>query len=277
MVRDMLGEGIIQPTISLFSSLILLVKKKDGNWRFSFDYRSLNRATVPDRFPIPTIDELLVELHGAIVFSKLDMKSGYHQIRVRQEDVHKTTFQTHKGHYEFLIMSFGLTNTPAMFQSLMNWIFCEYLHKFILVFFDDILIYSRDLPSHMIHLETILRILSKEQLFANHKKYAFAQPQIDYLGHIVSTAGVTTDPSKVEAMFNWPTPLTLRELRGFLGLTGYYHHLVVSYRVIATALMQQLRKDAFHWLRKPRLHFNNSSEQWPRFPSWLYQTSQSPS
>ena len=197
---------------------------------------------------MPIVDELLDELTGAKWFTKIDLRAGYHQIRLVPQDEHKTAFKTHLGLYEFRVMPFGLTNAPATFQSAMNSIFASMIRKCVLVFMDDILIYSPTLQSHQEHLAQVCTILQKHQLSIKKSKCSFAQQRLEYLGHIISDKGVATDPSKVQAVQQWPTPRNAKDVRRILGMTGYYRKFIQHYSLISRVLSDLLKKDTqFHW------------------------------
>ena len=247
-LQELLDAGFIRPSSSPWGAPVLFVRKKDGSLRLCIDYRELNHVTIKNRYPIPRIDDLFDQLQGAIYFSKVDLRSGYHQLRVKAEDVAKTAFRTRYGHYEFLVMPFGLTNAPAAFMDMMNRVFKEYLDQFVVVFIDDILIYSKSREDHEVHLRLILQRLRENKLYAKLKKCDFWMEKVAFLGHVVSKDGICVDPAKVEAILNWEQPKTVTEVRSFLGLAGYYRRFVEGFSRIATPLTQLTRKNTkFEW------------------------------
>ncbi|KAD4584874.1 hypothetical protein E3N88_22475 [Mikania micrantha] len=215
------------------------------------DYRELNKLTIKNRYPLPRIDDLFDQLQGAQYFSKIDLRSGYHQLRVQDEDIPKTAFRTRYGHYEFMVMPFGLTNAPAVFMDLMNRVCKPYLDQFVIVFIDDILIYSKTKTEHEQHLRKILELLKEEKLYAKFSKCEFWLREVQFLGHVVNSEGIHVDPAKIEAIKNWDTPKTPTEIRSFLGLAGYYRRFISNFSKIALPLTKLTQKsEPFVWEQK---------------------------
>ena len=235
---ELLSKGFIRPSSSPWGAPVLFAKKADGTLRLCIDYRKLNHVTVKNKYPLPRIDDLFDQLRGSHRFSKIDLRSGYHQLRVREEDIPKTAFRTRYGHFEFLVMPFGLTNAPAAFMDLMQRIFRPYLDCFVIIFIDDILVYSRNDSEHEQHLRIVLQLLRENRLYAKFSKCEFWQTEVKFLGHVVSQGGISVDPAKVEAVSNWQRPRNVPEIRSFLGLDGYYSRFVQDFSRIASPLTQ---------------------------------------
>ena len=233
---DLLEKGFIKPSKSPFGAPILFVHKKDGGLRMCIDYRALNKITVKNRYPIPRIDDLLDQLNGAKVFSKLDLASGYWQVRIAEGDTHKTAFRSRYGHFEFLVLPFGLTNAPSTFMTLMNQVLRPFLDKFVVVYLDDILIYSKSPEEHAQHVEAVLSALERHHLYAKASKCQFGMAELDFLGHTISGAGIKVDARKVKAILDWPDPSDAHQLRCFLGLAGFYRRFVNRFSHIAAPL-----------------------------------------
>ncbi|MGI0135350.1 MAG: reverse transcriptase domain-containing protein [Candidatus Micrarchaeaceae archaeon] len=241
---DLMAHGFIEPSTSPFGAPVLFVRKKDGTVRMCIDYRALNRVTEKNTAGLPRMDELFDRLAGAKIFSKLDLRSGYHQIRVHPDDVEKTAFNTRYGHYQYTVLPFGLTNAPATFSALMQQIFDPLIDKFVLVFLDDILIYSRNEAEHADHLRRVLEILRKERLYAKKSKCDFGKSQVNFLGHVISSEGISVEAEKVEAIAKWPDCSNVSELRSFLGLANFYRRFVEGFAAKSHELTELTKKQS---------------------------------
>ncbi|KAG7547458.1 Retrotransposon gag domain [Arabidopsis suecica] len=266
-VQELMTKGYVRESLSPCAVPVLLVPKKDGTWRMCVDCRAINNITVKYRHPIPRLDDMLDELSGATVFSKIDLKSGYHQVRMREGDEWKTAFKTKQGLYEWLVMPFGLSNAPSTFMRLMNHVLRSYISKFVVVYFDDILIYSNCLSDHIAHLELVLKTLRKESLYANLKKCVFCTDRLVFLGFIVSKQGLQVDEEKIKAIQDWPTPTNISQVRSFHGLASFYRRFVKDFSSIAASLTAVIKKTVpFTWGEAQEHAFQNLKNSLTKAP-----------
>jgi hypothetical protein len=266
-VSELLQQGLIQPSSSPFGAPVLFVTKKDGSLRMCIDYRGLNKITIKNKYPLPRMDQLMDSLSGAKVFTSLDLQSGYHQIRIPPEDEPKTAFRTPFGHYEFKVLSFGLTNAPATFQATMNDIFRPYLNKFVVVYIDDILVFSRSREEHVHHLRLVFDKLRENDFKIKLSKCEFEKTEVKFLGHVVGAEGVKVDPDKVAAVAQWQPPAHLTALRSFLGLAQYFRRFIEHFSRIATPLTNLTKKNVhYKWTEECQRAFDTIKEKLTNAP-----------
>lgn len=232
----MLDKHIVRPSTSSWASPVVVVPKKDGGTRFCVDYRGLNAKTPLDAYPMPQIQDILESMHGASVFSTLDLKSGYWQLDMDHDSIHKTAFVTSSGFYEFQRLPFGLKNAATSFQRLMEHVLRDLKEKCCMIYIDDVVIYSKDEQEHFKHIQQVFHCLSKADLTLNMKKCNFIQKSLKFFGHLVSGDGIRTDPDKVSAIRLFPTPQSLKEVQRFLGLAGWYHRFIPNFSEKAAPL-----------------------------------------
>jgi hypothetical protein len=263
MIEEMLKNKWIRPSTSPYGAPVMLVSKKEKDtFRLVVDYRQLNNITVKNRYPLPRQDEMMARLHGAKFFSKLDLKSGYYQIRMHPDDIHKTAFRTRYGHFEWMVVPMGLTGSPGTFMGLMNEVFKDYTDLFVLCFMDDILIYSKTEEEHLEHLEKVFEVLRKHQLYAAPSKCEFAKSELDFLGHTVTQNGLKMDSKKTEAISTWPEPKTVGELRCFIGMVIYYRQFIPGFARLMEPITKLLkgdnhdRKGRFAWTEEQQNAFD---------------------
>ena len=266
-IGDLLEKGYIQPSKSPYGAPVLFAKKKDNGLRMCIDYRALNKQTIKNKYPLPRIDEILDRLGEARVFSKLDLRSGYHQIRISPEDVHKTAFRSRFGHYEYKVLAFGLVNAPATFSTLMNNVFHELLDKCVVVYLDDILVYSRTREEHMLHLRQVLELLKVNKLYARRDKCQFLCSEVPFLGHVVGPTGLSVDPAKTRAIQDWPPLRNVKDVQSFLGLANYYRKFMKDFAQMTVPLTNLLKKEQrFDWAKQEEQAFSNIKESLTRAP-----------
>ncbi|CAI7771092.1 unnamed protein product [Closterium sp. NIES-54] len=245
---DLLEKGLIRPSTSPYAAPVLFTRKKEGDLRLCIDYRALNAITIKNKYPLPRVEELFDMLGEAKVFSKLHLRSGYHQIHLVEDDINKMAFRTRYGHFDFRVLPFGLTNVPATFMGLMNDIFWPFLDRFVIVFLDGILIFSKSLEEHARHLPIVLDTLHQHHIYGKLSKCTFARPSIGFLGHVISSKGIAIDPAKVQCLANWPAPRTVVELQSFIGLVKYYRKFIFNFSHICAPLTDLFRQGAtFQW------------------------------
>ena len=235
-ISESLAAGIIRPSSSPVAAGFFFVSKKDGSLRPCIDYRQLNDITVKNCYPLPLLSSTFEPLAKARVFTKLDLRNAYHLVRIRDGDEWKTAFNTHLGHFEYLVMPFGLTNAPAVFQNLVNDLLRDMINKFVVVYLDDILVYSQSPEEHILHVRAVLQRLLENRLFVKAEKCAFHSPSVEFLGHIIESGSVKADPRKVTAVTNWETPADRTQLRRFLGFSNFYRKFIKDFSQVAAPL-----------------------------------------